>query len=260
MRYIRVLPIMIITAFGLLSFRVHNIWQSANVEPPVITQTKQVASKTIPIPARTQSAKSNSLNKNPLTAPLTNKHGKSLIGFNSAVAADNADANNPAKASATNTATADKSNADTSKELEGDDPQFMSQEEITVLSKLSARRRELDKRAVELDRKEKFMSAAEVRINNKIKQMKQLETSINAKIKEADAKHKQDLQSLVKVYEGMKPADAATILAELEPDVLLALVGKMKQKSLALIFASMPPAKARDITVELARKKELIGE
>ena len=60
-------------------------------------------------------------------------------------------------------------------------------------------------------------------------------------------------QGLVKLYEDMKPRDAATIFNDLDMPVLLAVVDRMKEQKAAPILAAMNPDKARDVTTGLAR-------
>ena len=63
--------------------------------------------------------------------------------------------------------------------------------------------------------------------------------------------------SLVKIYENMKPKDAARIFEDLELDTLLEVSERMKERKLAGIIAKMSPQKAREITIELRRLRNL---
>jgi len=62
-------------------------------------------------------------------------------------------------------------------------------------------------------------------------------------------------QSLVKIYENMKPKDAARIFEQLEMAVLIPVVERMKERKTAPILAKMDPVKAQAITVELAQRR-----
>ena len=57
-------------------------------------------------------------------------------------------------------------------------------------------------------------------------------------------------KGLVKVYEAMKPRDAATIFNDLEMPVLLQVVDRMKEAKAAPVLAAMQPDKARDLTAQ----------
>ena len=54
----------------------------------------------------------------------------------------------------------------------------------------------------------------------------------------------------MKLYEAMKPRDAATIFNDLEMPVLLQVVDRMKEAKAAPVLAAMQPDKARDLTAQ----------
>ena len=61
----------------------------------------------------------------------------------------------------------------------------------------------------------------------------------------------------MKIYENMKPKDAARIFEQLEIDVLLLIAERMREARIAPILAKMSPAKAKAITVELATRRPI---
>jgi flagellar motility protein MotE (MotC chaperone) len=129
--------------------------------------------------------------------------------------------------------------------------------EVEVLQKLAARREQLDARAGELDVRENLLKAAEKRLDEKIGKLKDLEARIQALLKQHDAEAEQKLRSLVKIYETMKPKDAAAIFEQLDIDILLDVVERMREQKMAPILANMNPVRAKEITVELAQRRTL---
>ena len=57
---------------------------------------------------------------------------------------------------------------------------------------------------------------------------------------------------LAKMYETMKPAQAAPILSVLELDIVLDIMGRMKEREAARILAQMDPSLAARISTELS--------
>ena len=57
----------------------------------------------------------------------------------------------------------------------------------------------------------------------------------------------------------MKPKDAARILEELEMATLLQVAERMSERKLAPVMANMNPAKAKAITEELAKLRQLVA-
>jgi len=138
-----------------------------------------------------------------------------------------------------------------------DDPTLLTQSEIDLLQKLAERRVEIDARAREMETREAMLAAAESRINRKIEEFKALQATIESLVKTYDDQQNTKLQSLVKIYENMKPKEAARIFEELEMDVLLKVAERMKERSLVRIMAKMNPQRAREITVELDQLRKL---
>jgi len=138
-----------------------------------------------------------------------------------------------------------------------DDPTLFTQTEIDLLQQLANRREEIDARAEEITLREGLLKAAETRIDKKIQEIKRLETTIQKLIKTHDDQEEAKMQSLVKIYENMKPKDAAQIFEELDIDTLLMVAERMKERKLAPVMAQMRPEKAKDMTVELTKIRNL---
>lgn len=140
------------------------------------------------------------------------------------------------------------------------EPRNFSRAEVELLQELAKRRDALDVRSRELDLREQVLGAAERRIDERIAELKKIEGRINEALKKTDEQTEQNLRSLVKVYENMKPKDAARIFAQLEPDVLLGVVERMKEAKLAPVLAELDPKIAQQITVDLAKRRQINGE
>lgn len=136
-------------------------------------------------------------------------------------------------------------------------PSQFSQAEIEVLQSLAKRRDELDARARDLQLRENVLKATEKRIDGKIVELKALEEKIQQYLQQHDEQGEQQLKSLVKVYENMKPKDAARIFEQLDLDILLDVAERMREAKMAPILANMDPGKAKQITVELATRRDL---
>ena len=138
-----------------------------------------------------------------------------------------------------------------------DDPTLMSPAEIEILQQLAVRRDNLDAREAEFSAREGLFKAAEERIDNKIAELQNLRVTIDSLIKKFDAQQDAKLNSLVKIYENMKPKSAARIFEQLEMDTLLEVAERMKERKLAAIMAQLGEERAREVTVELRRLREM---
>lgn len=139
----------------------------------------------------------------------------------------------------------------------GDDPTLLTQAEMDILQQLAERRDRVEKREQELEVRSAMLKAAESRIDKKVEEMKNLQATIEKLLASYDEQQEKKVASLVKIYESMKPKDAAKIFEELEMDVLLMVVERVNSRRLAPILAAMDPQKAREVTVELSRLRNL---
>lgn len=132
-------------------------------------------------------------------------------------------------------------------------PQPVSDAERAVLLDLRQRREQLDAREAALKQRESVLAAAEQKLNARVQQLLALQKRLEAL--EAARKQREELgwQGLVKVYEVMKPRDAAKIFNDLRMTVLLPVLDRMKERNAAPILAAMNPDKARDVTAALAK-------
>lgn len=183
---------------------------------------------------------------------------------------DTADADKPADATAPDTAEKPKDGKDktpaepktygtgksTLKEIEAlkakeGGPQY-SKNEVDLLENLSTRRAELDAREKDLELKEKVLDATQKRIDDKLAEMKTLDAQLSKVVAQYNEKQTAQIASLVKIYEAMKPVQAAAIFNELDLPILLEVIDKMSERKVAPVLALMDPRKARDVTQELA--------
>lgn len=140
--------------------------------------------------------------------------------------------------------------------LVDDGPQF-SRAEVEMLQNLVERRETLDLRARELDIRDNLLSAAEQRIDEKIVQLKTIEATIQDLLDLHDDQEEKKLGSLVRIYESMKPKQAARIFEQLDIDILIDVAERMNERKIAPILAQMNPEKAKTVTVEIRTRKQL---
>jgi len=126
-----------------------------------------------------------------------------------------------------------------------------------VLERLGERRVELDKREKDLDLREAFLKATEKRIEDRIDELKQLEARLKAATTAKEKAEEKQFDDLVKMYESMRPKEAAAIFDRLQMPVLVKVVKKINPRRMADILGKMTPEAAEKLTVALAttRKK-----
>lgn len=227
---VRFLPITIFAATLMLTVRVGDIWQGIDALLDGSIKVSQASAQEPP--------------EQPQAAPAPAQE-------TAAVPEGAAPAGAPAAESTGATVQEDPTR------LISDDPTLLTPAEIEILMRLAERRDLLEKREREIDARQGLLRAAEIRIERRVAELEDLRRVIEDRIKVFDVQQEGKLGSLVKIYENMKPKDAARIFEELEMTTLLEVAERMKERKLAPVMAQMGPERAREVTVELRALREL---
>jgi flagellar motility protein MotE (MotC chaperone) len=130
----------------------------------------------------------------------------------------------------------------------------LSPAELQVLQNLGARRGQLDQREQDLSTQLALLAAAEAKVDAKMRALTGLRTDVQALLAQANGREAAEVDRLVKVFEGMKPKDAAARMAILDDGVRLPIAAKMKERSLSAIIGQMPVNEAKKLTESLAKR------
>lgn len=239
---VRFLPLTIFAATLMLTVKLGDIWQGLGQALDVAEAQAQISQPATGMPAPAANSPAGQ-------APAAANAG-------TGTAAPASGSTKPAAGAAMSKA-AGKGGKTAADRLIVDDPTLLSPAEIEILQRLAARRDALDKRQRELDMREGLLKAAEQRINGKIQELKQLQGTIEQLTKKYDKHQEEKLARLVKIYQTMKPKDAARIFEKLDMSTLLDVAERMKERKLAPIMAAMDPKRAREVTVDLERRRQL---
>lgn len=126
-----------------------------------------------------------------------------------------------------------------------------------VFQDLIKRRAELDQREKKLSEREALLEAAQKELDKKFTEMEGVRDELKDLLKQQTAEEATRIQSLVKIYSGMKPKDAARIFNTLDTDILMDVIGSMTESKAGPIIALMDADRAKALTTLLAEQKKL---
>ncbi len=132
------------------------------------------------------------------------------------------------------------------------EPAPVNEAERALLGDLRRRRIELDGRAQALDLRDQVQAAAEQRLSARLDQLTSLQQRLEQIEVARKAHDEANWHAMVKVYETMKPRDAAAIFNDLDRPVLLQIVDRMQERRASMVLAAMQPERARELTAALA--------
>lgn len=132
-----------------------------------------------------------------------------------------------------------------------------SPKEVELLLKLAYRRQDIEKRESLLKERELALSVIEKQQKDKIAELTKLKESIEVLLKKTDKNSQEQLTNLVKIYEGMKPKQAAQIFDRMDMSILKELIPLMSQRKVSTILDQMSVVKAKELTLVLIGNKNL---
>ena len=137
----------------------------------------------------------------------------------------------------------------------GDAPPMACDPSLAEL--LAAERKALAIRQSELDLRAQMLAAAEKKAAAQVARLEQAARDVGGLLDRRASMAKADLQRLVSIYENMKPKDAARLLNETDPEILVDLLDLMQERRSAPILAEMDAGKVNALTRTLAERRVL---
>lgn len=128
---------------------------------------------------------------------------------------------------------------------------------LEIFNDLSQRRAEIAKNEKDLLVREALLQAAEQEMEKKVAELNKLKQEIERLLGVKSEEEEKSIERLVKIYEGMKPTNAATVFNTLDLDVLIAVMTKMSERKVSPILSAMNPERARTVTIMMADQNKL---
>ncbi len=121
-----------------------------------------------------------------------------------------------------------------------------------LLARLRAREQDLTRREEALDLRDKTLEKLSQEIGARLQELSAAEETLRQTMAIADSAAENDLENLTKVYENMKPKDAAVLFEAMEPSFAAGFLGRMQAASAAQILSGLSPEKAYAISLTLS--------
>jgi flagellar motility protein MotE (MotC chaperone) len=127
-----------------------------------------------------------------------------------------------------------------------------TEEELALFTKLEERKKNLDLREEELNKMEAELQKQKVMIEKKIDELGELRKKIANQLKVQVEVDEERVKKLVDFYSNMKPANAAKIVGDLNEDLAVEVLGRMKKKDAAAIMNLLDPGKSKRLSEKYA--------
>ncbi|MFH1469868.1 MAG: hypothetical protein ABIO70_36125 [Pseudomonadota bacterium] len=126
-----------------------------------------------------------------------------------------------------------------------------------LMDQLRQKERSLDHREATLTAREADLRLAEKKLDERMKGLAALREEVGAQLEAMDAAHEERVVGLVRMFEGMRPRDAAPILEATEPAVALEVLQRMNRMKAGKVLAEMDPEEASRLAERFAEGPSL---
>jgi flagellar motility protein MotE (MotC chaperone) len=123
-----------------------------------------------------------------------------------------------------------------------------------MLKSFQARETQIISREAEIEKREQALKIADRQLDNKLVQLEAAEEDLRRTLTMADTAAESDIDRLTKVYESMKPKQAAALFEEMDAEFAAGFLGRMRPEAAAGILAGLSPQAAHMFSVVLASR------
>ena len=129
-----------------------------------------------------------------------------------------------------------------------------------VLQALAQERDLIAKRKAMVDAHEAEITLAREKLDIEKAALVELKSSIETLLAKVEAQQTDDVQRLIDFYKNMKPAEAASLMNEMDIEVTIMVLGTMSPRTAAPILAKMTPVRARAVSKIILERSQLLGD
>ena len=124
-----------------------------------------------------------------------------------------------------------------------------------LLRAIDERSRQLDAWSSDLAARARMLEVIEARASEQVQALRAERSALETTLARVDREAEAEIARLVKIYENMKPKEAARIFEAMPAEVAAGFVGRMSEQKSALVMGNLNAKHAYAITVALANSR-----
>ena len=128
-------------------------------------------------------------------------------------------------------------------------------EQLALFNKLEERKQQLDVKEKELQRLEEELQEQKLALEKRLRDLEDLRSKISNRLDEKVKVDQEKVDKLVEFYSNMKPVNAAKVFEDIDEDLAVEILNKMKKKSAADIMNLLKSDKAQKLSEKFAGYK-----
>ncbi|WP_304617435.1 MotE family protein [Paracoccus sp. (in: a-proteobacteria)] len=127
-------------------------------------------------------------------------------------------------------------------------------EAVALAGELRDRALRIERYMQALDARKAEIATAEASLRERLIELRSQQDGVRSRREGATAAIRDDIERLIAVYDQMKPAEAAAILANLPPDFAAEILMRVQPATGARIIAAVEPAQAALLTAQMGAR------
>lgn len=132
----------------------------------------------------------------------------------------------------------------------------LTMKNTNIFKALKDKQRELEKKERRLAQLEEDLQKQKEEIEKQLKDMQEMRRNISSKLDKKVTADQESIDKLVGVYSNMKPKNAAQIIASIDDELAIKVLGKMKKQNAAAILNFVAPKKAQYLSEKFSGLKK----
>lgn len=128
-------------------------------------------------------------------------------------------------------------------------------EAVALAETLRLRGIAVDRALADLDRRKQDLAAAEAKIKARLEALKSAKAALGQTRTDKTGASAAGIDRLIAVYDAMKPAEAATIIASLPPEFAAEILTRVQPAAGARIIAAIEPGQAAILTTYMGQPR-----
>jgi len=120
-----------------------------------------------------------------------------------------------------------------------------------VLDALKSKERAMERREKSIDDREEDLRRVEEDLQGRLDDLTAMRDELRTLLEDADGEREERVAGFVKMVESMRPAQAATMVSELEDDLAVDVLERMNKGKAGKMLSKMDPNKAASLAEQL---------
>jgi len=136
----------------------------------------------------------------------------------------------------------------------------LTPEDVKALESLISQRDQWEKEQASLENQKRNLQSLTISLEKKIQDLQQIYNRLVASTDMKSREEQKSLASLIKIYEHMKPSQAAQVFLKMEPRKVVDFIEGMREAKASAVLSELPAPLASYVTEQICQRRMIRDE